>query len=199
MTWTLTQFSSIDKVKLRINGHELKEMPVGGTPISDDLSRKDGINLETAGVNDLTATHPLTVYYLAENEDSEYYVPVTKRIDNSEKDDITAAVNELAKGPSKVSGLLTDFSEDVKLVSKPKIKDGRVTLDFNQSIFGSADEKTKMISSEVLNSIVLTLTEQPDVKSVSVKVNGKSELVNEKGEKLTEPVSRPSQVNTGSF
>ncbi|PXA49779.1 sporulation protein, partial [Pseudomonas aeruginosa] len=44
-----------------------------------------------------------------------------------------------------------------------------------------------------------TLTEQPDVKSVSVKVNGKSELVNEKGEKLTEPVSRPSQVNTGSF
>ncbi|MCY8145444.1 spore germination protein GerM [Bacillus inaquosorum] len=199
VTWTLTQFSSIDKVKLRINGHELREMPVGGTPISDDLSRKDGINLETAGVNDLTATHPLTVYYLAENDDSEYYVPVTKRIDNSEKDDITAAINELAKGPSKVSGLLTDFSEDVKLVSKPKIKDGRVTLDFNQSIFGSADEKTKMISSEVLNSIVLTLTEQPDVKSVSVKVNGKSELVNEKGEKLTEPVSRPSQVNTGSF
>lgn len=99
--------------------------------------------METAGVNDLTATHPLTVYYLAENEDSEYYVPVTKRIDNSEKDDITAAINELAKGPSKVSGLLTDFSEDVKLVSKPKIKDGRVTLDFNQSIFGSADEKTK--------------------------------------------------------
>ena len=51
----------------------------------------------------------------------------------------------------------------------------------------------------MLNSIVLTLTELPDVKSVSVTVNGKSELVNEKGEKLSKPVSRPSKVNTGSF
>ncbi|ATO28060.1 sporulation protein [Bacillus atrophaeus] len=199
VTWTLTQFSSVDKVKMRINGHELKEMPVGGTPISDDLSRKDGINIETAGVNDMTATHPVTVYYLAETDDSEYYVPVTKRIENSETNDITAAINELADGPSKASGLLTDFQENVKLVSKPKLKEGHVTLDFNSSIYGSADEKTKMISSEVLNSIVLTLTEQPDVKSVSVKVNGKAELVNEKGEKLSKPVSRPSQVNTGSF
>lgn len=46
ITWTLTQFSSIDKVKIRINGHELKEMPVGGTPITGDLSRKDGLILK---------------------------------------------------------------------------------------------------------------------------------------------------------
>lgn len=199
ITWTLTQFSSIDKVKIRINGHELKEMPVGGTPITGYLSRKDGINIETAGVNDLTDTHPLTVYYLAETETSEYYVPVTKRIDNSETNDITAAVEQLADGPGKASGLLTDFNNDVKLLSKPKVKDGQVTLDFNSSIYGSADEKTKMVSSGVLDSIVLTLTEQPSIKSVSIKVNGKSELVNEKGESLSKPVSRPSQVNTGSF
>ncbi|BBP91347.1 hypothetical protein BsIDN1_49650 [Bacillus safensis] len=55
-----------------------------------------------------------------------------------------------------------------------------MTLDFNESIFGSADEKKKVISQKVLDSIVLTLTELPDVKSVSVKVNGKAELVNEK-------------------
>ncbi len=155
-------------------------MPVGGTPITGDLSRKDGINIETAGVNDLTDTHPLTVYYLAETETSEYYVPVTKRIDNSETNDITGAVEQLADGPGKASGLLTDFNNDVKLLGKPKVKDGQVTLDFNSSIYGSADEKTKMVSSGVLDSIVLTLTEQPSIKSVSIKVNGKSELVNEK-------------------
>ena len=92
------------------------------------------------GVNDLTDTHPLTVYYLAETETSEYYVPVTKRIDNSETNDITAAVEQLADGPGKASGLLTDFNNDVKLLSKPKVKDYQVTLDFNSSIYGSADE-----------------------------------------------------------
>lgn len=46
-----------------MNGHDLKEMPVNGTPISEDLSREDGINLDTAGVTDITATQPVTVYY----------------------------------------------------------------------------------------------------------------------------------------
>ncbi|MGE6629029.1 GerMN domain-containing protein [Bacillus sp. NPDC077027] len=199
VTWTLTQFDSISKVKLKMNGHDLKEMPVNGTPISEDLSREDGINIQHEAVTDMTATQPVTVYYLSQSDDTTYYVPVTKRTSKEEDDPITAAIDQLVSGPSKTSNLLTDFDQDVKLVSAPKIKDGHVTLDFNESIFGSADEKKKVISQKVLDSIVLTLTEQPNVKSVSVKVNGKAELVNEKGTELTKPVSRPDRVNTGSF
>ncbi|MFJ5965519.1 GerMN domain-containing protein [Bacillus sp. NPDC093026] len=199
VTWTLTQFDSIAKVKLKMNGHELKEMPVNGTPISEDLSREDGINIQHEAVADMTATKPVTVYYLSESDDQTYYVPVTTRSPKKDEDPITAAIDELVSGPSKTSNLLTDFNQDVKLVTPPKVKDGHVTLDFNESIFGSADEKKKVISQKVLNSIVLTLTEMPDVKSVSVKVNGKAELVNEKGAELTKPVTRPEQVNTGSF
>ncbi|GIN66739.1 MULTISPECIES: GerMN domain-containing protein [Bacillus] len=199
ITWTLTQFNSIDKVKIRMNGHDLKEMPVNGTPLSENLGREDGINLETSGVTDITATQPVTVYYLAESDHGTYYVPVTKRSSDKKSDQVTAAIEELTEGPSKKSGLLTDFQGDVKLESKPKIEDGHVTLDFNEAIYGSADGEKKVISDEVLNSIVLTVTELPDIKSVSVTVNGKAELVNEKGEKLSKPVSRPSRVNTGSF
>lgn len=199
VTWTLTQFDSVAKVKLKMNGHELKEMPVNGTPISDDLSREDGINIQHEAAADMTSTKPVTVYYLAESDKQTYYVPVTKRSPKDEDDQITAAIDELVSGPSKKSHLLTDFDQDVKLNDIPKVKDGHVTLDFNESIFGSADEKKKVISQKVLDSIVLTLTELPDVKSVSVKVNGKAELVNEKGTELTKPVSRPEQVNTGSF
>ncbi|MDA7027128.1 GerMN domain-containing protein [Bacillus sp. CLL-7-23] len=197
ITWTLTQFNSIDKIKLRMNGHELKEMPVNGTPISADLSRKDGINLEMSAVADMTATHPVTVYYLAESDEGPYYVPVTKR--SEEPDQVTAAIKELTDGPSKKSGLLSDFQKNVKLNNEPTIEDGQVTLDFNKAIYGSANGEKKVISDEVLNSIVLTLTELSDIKKVSVTINGKSDLVNEKGEKLSKPVSRPSQVNTGSF
>ena len=32
-----------------MNGHELTEMPVNGTPISENLSRATGINFDTAG------------------------------------------------------------------------------------------------------------------------------------------------------
>ena len=56
-----------------------------------------------------------------------------------------------------------------------------------------------MVSQNVLNSLVFSLTEQTDIKSVSVTVDGKAELVREEGDKLTEPVTRPEHVNTGSF
>ncbi|MFY4774677.1 GerMN domain-containing protein [Metabacillus sp. RGM 3146] len=198
VTWTLTQFDAVKTVKIWINGHELKEMPVNHTPMNEGLSRADGINLDSTDVVDVTDTHPVTVYYLAEENDKTYYVPVTKRVDNQITDPVAAAVSELIQGPSKSSGLLTDFQTGVKLLGNKK-SDGKVTLNFNDAIFGSFDNKKKMISQEVLNAIVLSVTEQPGVKNVAITVNGKADLVTEKGKKLSEPVSRPQKVNTGSF
>ena len=56
-----------------------------------------------------------------------------------------------------------------------------------------------MISNYVLKSLVLSLTEKKGVKNVSIEVNGKANLIDEKGGKLIKPVDRPENVNTGSF
>ncbi len=53
-----------------MNGHPLTEMPVNGTPISENLSRATGINIDTAGVIDITNTKPVTVYYIGGEEGS---------------------------------------------------------------------------------------------------------------------------------
>lgn len=197
VTWTLTQFESIDKVKLQMNGHPLEEMPVNGTPIGDELSRKNGINLDISHSGDITNSRPVTVYYIGGEKDNYYFVPVTKRVSNNIKSNIDAAVQELVKGPSINYNLLNEFSHDAKLIDKPKVQNGNVTLNFNESIYGSFDGK--MISKNVLQSLVLSLTEQEGIESVTITVNGKAELVNEEGKKLTEPVTRPEYVNTGSF
>nr|WP_263325521.1 GerMN domain-containing protein [Neobacillus sp. Marseille-Q6967] len=197
VTWTLTQFDTVQKVKLQMNGHELTEMPVNGTPISENLSRASGINIDTAGVTDITNTKPVTVYYIGGEQGSYYYVPVTRRVSAGEKDNITAVVNELVKGPDSKSNLVSEFMPDVELLEAPKIEDGKVTLNFNESIYGSFEEK--VVSQNLLNSLVLSLTEQKGIESVAVTVNGKADLVNDKGEKLSEPVTRPEKVNTGSF
>lgn len=199
ITWTLTQFNNIERVKLWINGHELKEMPVNGTPIGDGATREDGINIETSDAVDITNTYPLTVYYVGEEGEQIYYVPVTKRISNEEKDPVVAAVNALVTGPDHSSGLLSEFQQDVKLIDKPKYEDGHVTLNFNEAIYGSYDEEKKIVSNNVLNSLVLTLTEQQGIEKVSLMVNGKQDIVSEDGKSLSEPVSRPANINTGSF
>ncbi|MED3563912.1 GerMN domain-containing protein, partial [Bacillus xiapuensis] len=198
ITWTLTQFDSVKSVQLSMNGHPLTEMPVNGTPISDHLTRSIGINIDTTDIADITNTKPVTVYYIGgEKKGSYYYVPVTRRVSNSEKDNITAAVKELIQGPSQKSNLLSEFMSDAKLLEAPKVENGQVTLNFNENIYGSFEDKE--ISQSLLNSIVLTLTEQPGIEKVAIEVKGKSDLKNDQGKKLSAPVSRPEKVNTGSF
>lgn len=198
ITWTLTQFDSINKVQLKINGKQLNEMPVNGTPINQDgLTRANGINNDLTEVIDITNTHAVTVYYLAESGNSSYYVPVTKRVSNTEKNDVQAVINELIKGPDKNSSLVSAFQSGVALLDTPVIQDGKVTLNFNEDILGSFEEK--VISENVLKPLVYSLTEQKGIKSVAIEVNGSTKLTDEKGNSLSEPVSRPEKVNTGSF
>ncbi|SEM34319.1 germination protein M [Mesobacillus persicus] len=197
VTWTLTQFDSVNTVKIQINGKALESMPVNGTPIGEELTRANGINVSTDGVVDITNTKPVTVYYLGGEAESYYYVPVTKRVANDGSNDIEAVVEELAAGPGYGTGLLSQFQTGVKLLDDPKMQDGQVTLDFNESIYGSFEEK--MVSEHVLNTLVLSLTEQKGIESVAVTVNGEAGLKKEDGGDLTKPVTRPQNVNTGSF
>lgn len=198
VTWTLTQFETIDKVKLQLDGQALTKMPVNNTPINEPLTRKIGINIDTSDVVDITNTKPVTLYYVSENSKSSYFVPVTHRVSRSIEDNVEAVVNELIKGPGYDSTLVSGFFSDVKLMDKPKLEDGHVTLNFNQALISSLS-KEKVISSQLLNELVLSLTELPDVQSVSVMVDGKSELVTDNGEKISKPVTRPQNVNTGSY
>ena len=64
ITWTLTQFDSIEKVKLQMNGHPLEEMPVNGTPISGELSRNDGINLDTILIREILQIQDRLLYII---------------------------------------------------------------------------------------------------------------------------------------
>ena len=93
--------------------------------------------------------------------------------------------------------LLNDFNPGVKLITNPKLQDGNLTLNFNENIFVNPDKN--MISNYVLKSLVLSLTEKKGVKNISIEVNGKANLIDEKGGKLIKPVDRPENVNTGSF
>ncbi|MFD2681507.1 GerMN domain-containing protein [Bacillus seohaeanensis] len=197
VTWTLTQFDSVEKVELTMNGYPLTEMPVSNTPINESgLTREVGINVDTSGVVDVTNTKPLTVYYVSQTGDQSYYVPVTKRVSANEENDVKSVVQQLIEGPGYASSLVSDFT-GAALLDDPKIKDGTVTLNFNEAVYGSIEEK--LVSEHMLNSLVLSLTEQEGIKEVSVLVNGEATSVSKDGKTVTEPVSRPENINAVSF
>ncbi len=195
ITFTLTQFENVDSVQIRINGHKQDMMPVSGTPIGEGVSRANGINIETGDVTDVVNSRGVTLYFLAQNGENSYYVPVTRRVSLGE-DTLTSAVNELLKGPAHQSDLLTDFRQGVALLDEPMYENGTLTLNFNESIL--SELQATAVSSEVMNMLALTLTEQEGVEKVAIQVNGEANILNESGETV-QPVSRPSLVNTGRY
>jgi germination protein M len=197
ITWTLTQFDSVKKVTIKVNGHEQDVMPVNNTPINDGLSRADGINIDNSDVVDVMNSDLITLYFMAQEGENTYYVPVTRRVSETSEDPIVATVNELIQGPGLVGGLVSEFNPEAELISEPVYKNGVVTLNFNEGILGNLEGTA--ISKHVINSIVLSLTEQSGIESVSIQVNGKSNLKADSGEELTKPVTRPETVNTGKF
>src|SRR5699024_12440605 len=70
MTYTLTQFENVDKIKLWINGHPQDEMPVDGTAISDGYSRTNGINIIDSAALDLMNSHAVMLYCPIEHSDT---------------------------------------------------------------------------------------------------------------------------------
>ncbi|RSK29400.1 sporulation protein [Bacillus sp. HMF5848] len=198
LTWTLTQFEQVDKVQIQINGYEQNVMPVNQTPIGESYSRANGINLDSSLVADITNSKAVTVYYLGQNEGSIYYVPVTKRVQANEENLYTAIVSELINGPAYGSGLLTEMNERAKLLSDPSYENGTLTLNFDESIYGSFGES--ILANSVIDTIALSLIGQMGIEQVSLQVNGSSQdLVGENGQLLTEPVGRPEKINPVSF
>lgn len=196
ITWTLTQFDNVEKVRIQINGYDQETMPVNDTPIGNGFSRNNGINIETDSVVDIVNSKGVTLYFLAQNGDNTYYVPVTRRINETENLH-QAVVEQLLQGPSAHSNLLTDFREGVQLLEQPTYENGVVTLNFNEAILGQLQGTA--ISDEVLNMLALSLTEQQGVEKVAIQVNGDPNVLKASGEMLAEPVSRPTLVNVGKF
>lgn len=196
VTWTLTQFDNIKRVKFKVGGKELAEMPEAKTPIpKEGLSRADGINTDLGNVVDITGSRSVVVYYLAENADGEaYYVPVSKRVKSGD-DPLTAAVDALINSDPSDPTLASPFDADVELVSRPVVKNGVATLDFNEQLY--TDAKKKIVSDEAVNCLALTLTGLTDVKKVAIEVKGNARMTLESGKPLTEPVSRPVVNKTG--
>lgn len=195
MTFTLTQFENVDKIKLRINGYPQNEMPVNGTPISEGYSRVNGINLIKTDTIDLLNSQAVTMYYPSEYNDNRYYIPITQHVELGQEGDMYRSMIEaLINGPGYQHNVTHVFNDYTSLVNDPEFNNGNLTLVFNENIL--KDVEKAMISDEVMETLVRTFTEQDHVKSVEVKVEDVEQLINENGVPYEEPVTGKVFMNT---
>ncbi|WP_164668449.1 GerMN domain-containing protein [Virgibacillus doumboii] len=194
MTYTMTQFDSVENVKLRINGNPQSEMPVNGTPIGEGYSRVNGINISDSGSVDLLASKPVTLYYPSVHDDNHYFVPVTQYIDVQNDDLYSSIVQTLLDGPVFNSNLQHVFNSKTELVNNPSLRSGVLEVVFNQEVLKNSEKA--VISDEVMETLVRSLSVDKNVEAVEVKVENIETLFNENGEAYTEPVTTQTFTST---
>ncbi|MFD2628761.1 GerMN domain-containing protein [Oceanobacillus kapialis] len=188
ITHTLTQFDNVNTVQLQINGHAVKEMPVNGTPVGEGYSRANGINVTDTDTVDLINSKAVTMYYPTQHDENRYYVPVTQYVETDNEDIYSSIVESLLDGPGFNTNVQHVFNPTTLLKGEPTLQEGVLDLTFSQDIL--LEEGTGVISDEVMETLVRTLTEQEGIEAVDVKVENVEQIMNENGETYEEPVTK---------
>ncbi|RJX41456.1 hypothetical protein D3P09_05640 [Paenibacillus pinisoli] len=190
ITWTLTAMSGIEGVELQVEGEPLEAMPVAGFPIQGDLNRSIGINIEQADGVSVASSYPVTLYFSSETlHEEQYYVPVTRLIERSDST-AHAALEQLIQGPLDKKKLTSVIMSNVE-VSNIEEKDGVLVVDLQDDSYVTG----LPIPSEMLQSVVLSLTESTKAAQVQIRINGETNLVDDSNNSYSQPVGRPHHVN----
>ncbi|MGG1312446.1 MULTISPECIES: GerMN domain-containing protein [Cohnella] len=190
LVWTMTELPGVRQVKIEIAGKPLRQLPASGIPLADVLTRNFGINLEQGEGVQASRSMAVTLYFSAQTENGEgYFVPVTRLVERTE-DKSRAALQELIKGPSDQSHLLAVMAPDTTVEQLAKETD-----QISVSLKDAGWEPEQTVSSEMVQAVVLTVTETAGVPKVHITLNGTDQLADSGGHSYAETVTRPERIN----
>ena len=130
------------------------------------MDRSFGINKEY----DLTSTdsiNQVTVYYVDEYNDSYYYVPVTKYL-NDDRDKIKIIIDELTSANMYQTNLMSFLNSNTELLDIQQ-SENVLSLNFNSYTFNDATKKD--ILEEVIYTICLSVGDNYNVEEVVFQVD----------------------------
>ncbi len=166
LIYTLTSIKNIKKVKILIDGEELKKLPKSGKELDEYLKRDFGIN-KVYNIENLKDITKVIVYYVSKNNDNIYYIPVTKYI-NSSEEKIKIIIDELTSKMSYNSDLMSYLNYNAKLLNY-NFNNDSITLNFNEYLFDN--EVNKKVLEEVIYSISYSIKDNYGVSKINFCVN----------------------------
>ncbi len=166
IVYTLTTLTEVKNVIIYVDGDILSKLPKTGINLPSTLNRDFGINKEyditnTANIN------RVTTYYISKYNDTTYYVPVTKYV-NDDREKITIIIDNLSSSSYYNTNLMSYLNSNVKILAMNKTPD-ELSIVFNNYIFQDMEEKK--ILEEVIETICLSVYDNYDVNNIAFVVS----------------------------
>lgn len=183
---TMTNLVNVKEVQILVEGSKVTE--IAGVKLDSPLNRPDSVNSLLKG----GSQKGVQVFF--NDADARFFVPVTVALPpGSEADNLPrAAVLALLAGPPADSGLIRTIWPGTKLLDF-KVEGGLATVDFNRQVIGYGGGSTA--ENSLLNSLLFTLTQFPDINRVQILVEGKKKDYLPEGTAIDKPLARPEFLN----
>lgn len=167
---TLTEFSSIDRVKITLDGNTVNTLPMG-TDIGKEMS-EIRLNTEKSDIAVSGNAQPITLYFPTCS--GSLNIPVTRFIGTTPS--FSAAVSELAKGTE--DGRLLSVIPSGTTVNGAYIKDGIASVDLS-----AAFKEVEAVEGQLeaaRDALYLCAGEYESVYGVDIYVDGKEYSMHDK-------------------
>lgn len=164
ITYSIINLEDIAGVKIKVNDEILTQLPKTKKKIPEILTRDFGIN-KVFDIANLKEIQKVTLYYIDNINDQDYYVPVTKYL-NDDREKINIIIDNLSSNYIYESSLVSLLTEDTELINY-HLDDMSMTLNFNNSIFTN----NKLLE-EVTYTISESVFENYDIEEVIIQVEG---------------------------
>ena len=166
IAYSIINLEEIDGVTIKIDGNLLTELPKTKKKVPEIINKKFGIN-KVFDIDNFNGIQKVTLYYLNKINDTNYYVPVTKYL-NDDREKINIIIDSLSSKYIYESNLMSLLNQDTELINY-EITDEIMTLNFSTGIFTN----NKLLE-EVSYTIAESIYDNYDVNSVVFKVEGQS-------------------------
>lgn len=168
IVYTLTSIKGIDKIKIQVDSSPLTKLPNSKEQLPEGLDKNYGINK----TYDLVTTNNIisyTTYYVNKYNNNEYYVPVTKYINNKDNDIIKIIIKELSSSPIYETNLMSYLNAGAVLEDY-ELLDNNLKLNFNELLLNDINKKNLL--EEVIYTISLSMDNYyNNLETVSFYIN----------------------------
>ena len=161
IVYSLLELKEIDNVKISIDGKQLTKLEKNNKSLPVLLDNSFGIN-KTYDINKINDIEKVVIYYVFNEKEKDYYVPVTKYI-NSHDSKVKIIIDSLKGNFSSNTNLRSYLNSNINIDFK--IDDDILTFTFDSLNEDSLEQITYSLASSIFDSM--------DIEKVVFEVNSK--------------------------
>ena len=161
IVYSLIELKEINNVKLSINNEPLTKLEKNNKNLPVLLNNSFGIN-KNYDINKITNIEKVVIYYVFNEKEKDYYVPVTKYV-NSKDSKVKIIIDSLKGSFSSNTNLRSYLSKNMNIDFK--IDDDVLTLTF--------DNLNEDVLEQVTYSMASSIFDSMDIEKVIFEVNSK--------------------------